>query len=1343
VPIYIRESPEPLSDLSYSIEDGAPQPILISSDAARQLRDELRLYCSGDTAGRSFLIAGHRGAGKSTLVANAFLQIWKECERGTGGSRRPLLVPLNGPSLFMTPAEQDAENENEDEGEDGEEEKKGKKNEAQVVLEQIVLGLHRAVAHEFSYRYRKRAQDTAQEAEGNQRPGSTVVSKPHVPLALAKPGMAELCAQFDADLLECPEPARLREYYSYARRNGSSGQLEGILGREWALNPQFQAAAELLALSGMCEAYKRISGDFTRTDNVNDQFFREMERTFGREATIKDYVAPLMPLFIGGVAGVGAGAAGSGGLAAAGAGVIAALGSAAVVKYTNKRTITKSRVENFIFDLSLATLDRVIPVLVDRLWNAGLAPMFVIDELDKVDNLGQRMQNIVHHLKKLVAENAFFCFVADREYFEGMLRQGSNHAYPKEYTYYSRRLFTVLEADDFDTYLRELLVDQPSPKTLQTGGKNVINRRPGSGLPGGTPGGPAPNPSPSPSPGSSPSTAPGAPSATTVQAGQFVAGSAAAAEATMRELLIWILRHRSQLHPLDLRRQLTTLRAEEGYIKLSPGDVQHPMYLIDVSMQVFIEALLNDGEVINKVAGNHEELRLIHDALYYVTREWLAGAQTLQVNAKGKEDFENYLERRTGLKSNGTTTEADKALSDHDRLFLFGLVARLAEALADTDIIGMTPQQQIPPARQLIENWERNVQARAQQSGPFVVTLPVRTEVKNAILQGKRSVLEVREKSDPTPNIPFGTIVYEWRYEPSGIPRDNRAMRAQSAGQAEPGQPPSPPSCGGAPTAGPPPSPTPAPSATPASAQAPRPVAAAPPAKEVADSAATAAQPSVTMSAAKSAQEQPPLELVSTASAEFDDVESFIQMLNRAIGVPKGEAAYIRYEMLADQLRIMPTSPSWETVRAAAARLATGAASSNVAAQRSMDEGLVQDFVETLNRTRESIVNAIACASVIGAATEDGEARHRVVLGLQILSQGLRLHEKQDPAPAIAQVIKDLRKEFRTVFSDSVIAGGGGLRFPRADGWRQRVAVLNSAADSSILTTVLEEELRTFVTSPVMASELRSQARWQSLLNDAWTEGRARAVACLIGTTRKDAHVSEMICFARNDGPAMALTFRFPDLSATTFTNLLCRTLESPQTSPDIGTNELPAWVGLAALHALGFGTFDPMVLAGLIAGLVGEYREAVPVLQELSIAGLVMGRRPPDTSVIAITRPETLFASWPVRSDCLFLAGRPREISKILELPLHGLIARESVVLAIEMERGSETLPRDLEFDERIKELRIVETITARLDLAHWAKTYIYTQQPTSKRAPSPALVSPKSLEEVLGSAFRNVPLA
>ena len=139
----------------------------MESSASRVLRQELRRYCEGKINGRSFLIAGHRGAGKTTLVAKSLLDVLRDTRRPS--ALRPLFIPLHGPSLF--PVERVTARTPDDGVEHADDDRPraltpqprrdDDKSEAQIALEQITLGLHRAVSREFADRFRERAEDLA------------------------------------------------------------------------------------------------------------------------------------------------------------------------------------------------------------------------------------------------------------------------------------------------------------------------------------------------------------------------------------------------------------------------------------------------------------------------------------------------------------------------------------------------------------------------------------------------------------------------------------------------------------------------------------------------------------------------------------------------------------------------------------------------------------------------------------------------------------------------------------------------------------------------------------------------------------------------------------------------------------------------------------------------------------------------------------------------------------------------------------------------------------------------------------------------------------------------------
>jgi predicted kinase len=220
---------------------------LIESDALRLLQREMQRYCDQQVDGRSFLISGHRGAGKTTLVEGALQRILASVSqtdvrerlsqrRGEAQTLRPLLVRLQGPNL-LPPTEEDTLATAPDpqstapadaSGKPGagqkpgpnQPEKPGAASSAapgpmETVLIQITLGLHRALVDAFADAYRKRLQGWSGELarmHGQLERNSAVGS-------VYRRAMRdlELAAQLELDLDENPGKARLRERLQRAR----------------------------------------------------------------------------------------------------------------------------------------------------------------------------------------------------------------------------------------------------------------------------------------------------------------------------------------------------------------------------------------------------------------------------------------------------------------------------------------------------------------------------------------------------------------------------------------------------------------------------------------------------------------------------------------------------------------------------------------------------------------------------------------------------------------------------------------------------------------------------------------------------------------------------------------------------------------------------------------------------------------------------------------------------------------------------------------------------------------------------------------------------------------------
>jgi hypothetical protein len=362
-------------------------------------------------------------------------------------------------------------------------------------------------------------------------------------------------------------------------------------------------------------------------------------------------IPAIASMITGGLVGGGLALGHQSALEATVGGFVAAMGSSLVFKWSVSRSRGRAvkREYRFLFDTSMATLDRVLPVLLERLLAAGLAPVFVVDELDKVDHLSDRIFGMVRHLKKLVAESAFFCFLTDRSYFEEMRGRGERGAYPLEYSYFTHRLFVSYAPDNLHEYLGELL-DEPGRRS--------------SGV------------TPEPAQG-------GAPPATVPPA---------------YPLLRYMLLHRSEMHALELHRLLKSFRGDGGVVTLNTDDLPNTAaYRMDIGLQLGMEIVLDDKDLRDRIRDEPDFQRLVHDALLYPSRAWREGKMRIDFTPTNQTQFSEYLvarmnrseatravERRVSSRARaGDRRGANEVVSRDDVVILWKKVQRLVDLLSD------------------------------------------------------------------------------------------------------------------------------------------------------------------------------------------------------------------------------------------------------------------------------------------------------------------------------------------------------------------------------------------------------------------------------------------------------------------------------------------------------------------------------------------------------------------------------------------------------------------------------------------------------------------------------------
>jgi hypothetical protein len=700
MPLRVKLLAEPFTDYSKGTE-----PILATSAEYHKLRRALERYTSGLIQGRSYLIAGHRGSGKTILVHKAIEDLVRS---SLNRESRPLFVRLHGPDLLPPIIESDQEPEK-PAGKETNPTTPPKRETAtsaadpakppaatalvtdpatvpvtngaaasdketnkqlDIVLKQMMKSLFRDVTNEYRRCYREAIL--------------------RLPNGLKRTNLLEVAAQFDLDLTDYVTPSRLRNYWHRigAFSNGILLTSDRTKYKTYGVSdakPEVLSATdiglqEVLVLSSLSQAFQLIAGTVEEKQKQIDAAKDERASSLSTAYALKNLFGPIAGLLTGGFVGIQIGTTNP--IAA----VLLGLLTGAVVSFGFTYTSTRSKSKEmslesiFIKDRTVATLSSVLPLLVVRLRDIGLAPVFVIDELDKVRDLQDRMQNLIRHLKFLVTENAFSCFLTDRRYLDYLNSQANQNAYAPEYTYFSDRLVVLYRPVELRDFVKNALEIVAAPRQVS---QNLT------------------------------------PDQASTQEKQ---------DQEEVEKISYVLLHRARMHPIDLRRQIDSLT---GSASFSMADAfSSPRFRFEILIQVTIEWLLDGEDVQARLSGNPYYRQVVYDAFYYVSRLWDdAGADgpqvpgfrefgTDSVKKPGLEfnekDFLNYLESRNKLedlpgRSRDAAPVSDKKVqsTEHphigglDSKFLLGKVGELLGFLCKPEIliseINRSQRQTKPP----------------------------------------------------------------------------------------------------------------------------------------------------------------------------------------------------------------------------------------------------------------------------------------------------------------------------------------------------------------------------------------------------------------------------------------------------------------------------------------------------------------------------------------------------------------------------------------------------------------------------------------------------------------------
>jgi hypothetical protein len=536
---------------------------------------ELGRYVSGEVTGRSFLIAGHRGAGKTSLVRQAvedlnYRIIYDAYQAAIGDARspsiprtfdlqRPLLVKLHGPSL-IEPEKQGAEG----------------TNARPDPLAHVMIALYRALAAEFSRSFANHARDRIYQAQESGRARADVAD------------YLELAGQFTLELDNFPTPAMLRDYYRRIDRIGAGVLWPFAIGKtlqQSSLNER--GIREIIALVTASQAFAVCAGEISKELKDKNTKQRKASIETKGEATLKDVVNKLAGIVLG--LGVGAMTYSAGVPTAAALAVATGILSTLTLSWTSKRSAKSEKTLDYSLVLKpdKQSLERDLPLVIDRVREAGLAPVFVLDELDKVENAATAVADLIKRLKHLTTDFGCFCFLTDRAYYETIVRKVETEAFPIEHTFFSHLLFILPHPDKLLDFLHDLA--QIDPATSVASSEN--------------------------------------------QAARSIFG-------------LFVL-HRSKLNMVEVLREIATLCNVDGTLKLSETDLRRLEYVFAAIIQLAIGLIFKADAMRQRVAADPTFMQSAVDALYILSRAWESKEATVKLD---RDAIVRCLLKRRGSK---------------------------------------------------------------------------------------------------------------------------------------------------------------------------------------------------------------------------------------------------------------------------------------------------------------------------------------------------------------------------------------------------------------------------------------------------------------------------------------------------------------------------------------------------------------------------------------------------------------------------------------------------------------------------------------------------------------------
>jgi len=579
MPIDAITPPEPLAGPPGN-ETGPTLPTLLlaQTQAGKTLVTILGRYCKREISGRSILIAGHRGAGKTTLVKAAI----QELRQGFDKDAIPLYVQIHGPDLLggetvlgheenskkekgekeknesrasQESAEKSSESDTRPATADDESRQQDREEvkQARTSLRVLTVALHRAFVTDLGWAFEKGVS-----------PQEPVTLNPAV--ERRSHDLQELAAQLRLDFDDLVETDALRWIWNRAgflhRGVLRIGAAEEVAKKYFST----QGLLEIVAATCVSDSFMRGVAKVDDLDSTKAEAELKQTREIEKWKERKELVNSLTGMFAGGLVGTGVFVAGSGSkeslVLSALTFILGAVVSTTVLNYSSVRSRSqkRSKERNIRWDRSVASLDLMLPLAIARILDAGRAPIFVIDELDKVNNVGEKLEKLINRLKHIVADRALFCFLVDRPYFERVREISRTQPQRKEHTFFSERLYVIASSAEWRKYLLQILRSNSPSQTDRV---------------------------------------------------QILA-------------LTYLLMARSKMHAIDMRREIEALPRDlvmRDRLDL-PDLLGLPLYRNMIFMQSVVEYTLEDNKLKSRLQREPYFAQFTYDALYYLLRRW-------------------------------------------------------------------------------------------------------------------------------------------------------------------------------------------------------------------------------------------------------------------------------------------------------------------------------------------------------------------------------------------------------------------------------------------------------------------------------------------------------------------------------------------------------------------------------------------------------------------------------------------------------------------------------------------------------------------------------------------------